>query len=137
MAFPLVERFLRMHVAYGAFAMALAFSSSIFLFGQVVDFERDIRPIFDDLPEPERLKLIEWAKQGGLSSDLESLEKPVSEELHGQELFELEIAPLLARSCLECHDAATKEGALDLSRKGSAFKGGDSGDAIVAGDSSR
>ena len=85
MAFPLVERFLRMHVAYGAFAMALAFSSSIFLFGQVVDFERDIRPIFDDLPEPERLKLIEWAKQGGLSSDLESLEKPVSEELHGQE----------------------------------------------------
>lgn len=137
MAFPLVERFLRMHVAYGAFAMALAFSSSIFLFGQAVDFERDIRPIFDDLPEPERLKLIEWAKQGGLSSDLESLEKPVSEELHGQELFELEIAPLLARSCLECHDAATKEGALDLSRKGSAFKGGDSGDAIVAGDSSR
>lgn len=137
MILPLIERFLNKPSVHGAFAMALAFSSSVFLLGQTVDFERDIRPIFEDLPESERLKLIEWAKQGAISSDLESLEKPKSEELHGQELFELEIAPLLARSCLECHDAATKEGALDLSRKRSAFKGGDSGEAIVAGDSNR
>lgn len=32
-------------------------------------------------------------------------------------LFDAEIAPMLARHCLECHDSVTKEGRLDLSRK--------------------
>ena len=50
-------------------------------------------------------------------------------------LFEREIAPLLARHCLECHDASMKDGSLDLSRKAPAFAGGDAGQAIVPGDS--
>ena len=52
-------------------------------------------------------------------------------ELAAAQHFELEIAPLLSRHCLECHDSAAKEGGLDLSRKSFAFAGGDSGDAIV------
>lgn len=48
--------------------------------------------------------------------------------------FETKIAPLLADRCLECHDSATREGSLDLSEKLAAFRGGDSGAVIVAGD---
>ena len=47
--------------------------------------------------------------------------------------FQSEIAPLLARHCLACHDAAEPKGGLDLSHRSTAFAGGDSGDAIVAG----
>ncbi len=36
-------------------------------------------------------------------------------------LFEREIAPMLARNCVECHDSATREGKLDLSLKEGAF----------------
>jgi|GEM_PF-161960 len=35
--------------------------------------------------------------------------------------FETQIAPLLARKCLECHDSISKKGKLDLSRKETAF----------------
>ena len=35
-------------------------------YGQEVDFERDIRPIFEDLPVSDRANLIEWARQGAL-----------------------------------------------------------------------
>lgn len=47
--------------------------------------------------------------------------------------FERRIAPLLARHCLECHDAATRKGGLDLSRKSAALAGGEGGPVIVAG----
>ncbi|HEY2250285.1 MAG TPA: DUF1592 domain-containing protein, partial [Planctomycetaceae bacterium] len=50
-------------------------------------------------------------------------------------LFESQIAPLLSKHCLECHDGATKKGALDLSRKVTALAGGDDGPAFVAGKS--
>ena len=49
----------------------------------------------------------------------------------GQTLFETQIAPLLARRCLECHDSASKQGLLDLSKKTPAFAGGESGPSIV------
>ena len=48
-------------------------------------------------------------------------------------LFELQVAPLLAHHCLECHDSAIRKGRLDLSRKTSALAGGESGKAIVSG----
>jgi hypothetical protein len=48
-------------------------------------------------------------------------------------LFQTQIAPLLAKHCLECHDATTKKGRLDLSRKGAALAGGDAGPAVVPG----
>ncbi|WP_339733471.1 DUF1592 domain-containing protein [uncultured Gimesia sp.] len=47
--------------------------------------------------------------------------------------FETQVAPLLARNCLDCHDSAAKKGQLDLSRKVAAFAGGESGKAIVPG----
>ncbi len=49
--------------------------------------------------------------------------------------FELEVAPILANQCLECHDSLANEGGLDLSKKVAANKGGDSGVAFVAKDS--
>ncbi|MEX2169065.1 MAG: DUF1592 domain-containing protein [Pirellulales bacterium] len=50
-------------------------------------------------------------------------------------LFETRIAPLFSQHCLECHDALSKKGQLDLSRQDSALAGGDSGPAIAPGKS--
>lgn len=47
--------------------------------------------------------------------------------------FESKIAPILSQHCLECHDSATNQGNLDLSRKKTAFVGGETGVAIVPG----
>ncbi|NNE00837.1 MAG: DUF1592 domain-containing protein, partial [Pirellulaceae bacterium] len=49
-------------------------------------------------------------------------------------LFETEIAPLISKHCLECHDSSTREGGLNLARKESAFgeSESDSGRGIVA-----
>lgn len=52
------------------------------------------------------------------------------------ELFENEIAPLISKHCLECHDSASKKGGLDLSRKTAALAGGDGGKVIFAGKAS-
>jgi hypothetical protein len=46
--------------------------------------------------------------------------------------FDREIAPLLARRCLECHNTAEKRGGLDLTGEPAARKGGDSGPALPA-----
>lgn len=48
-------------------------------------------------------------------------------------LFETQIAPLFSQHCLECHDAPSKKGGLDLSSKTAALAGGESGAAFVAG----
>lgn len=45
--------------------------------------------------------------------------------------FDREIAPLLVRRCLDCHNATEKKGRLDLSRIESTTKGGESGAALV------
>ena len=47
--------------------------------------------------------------------------------------FETRIAPILSNHCLECHDSASHEGGLDLSRKEPGLRGGDSGKVIIAG----
>ena len=99
-----------------------------------VDFQREIQPIFERLSEEEKAAMLNWLDQGAeIPEGIELLREP-GEELHGQTLFEFEIAPLLAEHCLECHDSNRREGALDLSRKAGAFKGGDSGKAIHPGD---
>lgn len=49
-------------------------------------------------------------------------------------LFDNQIAAVFAHSCLECHDSLNKAGDLDLSRKGNAFKGGESGVVLVGGE---
>jgi hypothetical protein len=51
--------------------------------------------------------------------------------------FTMKVAPILANHCLDCHDSLVKEGGLDLSRKIAAFAGGESGKAIVPGQSAK
>ncbi len=47
--------------------------------------------------------------------------------------FDRDIAPLLVRRCLDCHNGTEKKGGLDLSRADSATKGGESGAVLVSG----
>ncbi|MFP6770122.1 MAG: c-type cytochrome domain-containing protein, partial [Planctomycetaceae bacterium] len=51
------------------------------------------------------------------------------------EFFEKKVRPLLARHCYKCHGRKAKslKGGLRLDQRRSAFKGGDSGAVIVAG----
>jgi hypothetical protein len=46
--------------------------------------------------------------------------------------FDRNIAPILAANCLECHRGTTAQAKLDLSHKATAFRGGESGPALVA-----
>ena len=48
--------------------------------------------------------------------------------------FDQQVAPLLARHCLECHSGADPKGKLDLSDSARAISGGENGAAFVAGD---
>ncbi len=49
--------------------------------------------------------------------------------------FDRDVAPLLARRCLDCHNGTEKKGELDLTRVETTTTGGESGVAIVAGKS--
>jgi len=71
--------------------------------------------------------------QAGANS--QATAKVVKQVAGGTDLFHTQIAPLLAKHCLECHDSSSKEGGLDLSRKMLALAGGESGRAIVPGKS--
>ena len=57
------------------------------------------------------------------------------DRLPSSKIFRDDVAGIFARKCLECHDAANRQGGLDLSRGEHARAGGDSGTAFVAGDS--
>ncbi len=47
--------------------------------------------------------------------------------------FDREVAPLLARRCLDCHNGPTPKGGLNLTSRKTALTGGDNGPAFVAG----
>ena len=47
--------------------------------------------------------------------------------------FDANVAPILARRCLDCHSGSDPKGKLDLSNRARALAGGKSGPAIVAG----
>ena len=51
----------------------------------------------------------------------------------GEHRFETEVAPLLAKHCLECHDSSTVKGGLDLSRRDTALAGSKHGKVILPG----
>ena len=57
----------------------------------------------------------------------------VVSSLRAASQFEAQVAPLLARHCVECHGPETKKSRLDLSRKDAALAGGKSGKAIIPG----
>ena len=82
------------------------------------------------LSESEVLQNFE-AGAGALAPPLAIKKQPDPRQIH----FELEVAPILANQCLECHDSLAKQGGLDLSRKTAALEGGDSGPALVANNS--
>ncbi len=67
----------------------------------------------------------------GLKAEIAPVASAPTSNAH---LFESRIAPLIAKHCLECHDSATHKGKLDLSRKASAFAGGET---IVPGKSAK
>ncbi len=48
--------------------------------------------------------------------------------------LEAEVAVLLARNCLECHNGSDHKGGLDLSRREKALAGGDSGEVLKPGE---
>ena len=48
--------------------------------------------------------------------------------------FEKDVVSLIAKRCVECHNARDIKGGLDLSSRETAFQGGDSGLVITAGD---
>ncbi|MFQ5732046.1 MAG: DUF1549 domain-containing protein, partial [Planctomycetaceae bacterium] len=47
--------------------------------------------------------------------------------------FDRSIAPLLGQRCLDCHSGSEPKGGLDLTRKATTLKGGESGAAVVPG----
>lgn len=47
--------------------------------------------------------------------------------------FAKDIAPIFEKSCVECHGAEKQKGKLRLDTKEATFKGGENGDAVVAG----
>jgi mono/diheme cytochrome c family protein len=51
--------------------------------------------------------------------------------------LEVRVAVLLARNCLECHNASDRKGGLDLTRREQALAGGDSGRVLKPGDPDR
>lgn len=51
--------------------------------------------------------------------------------------FETKIAPLLSNHCLECHDSATREGELDLSRRQTIFQLTESGQPVFKGNAEK
>ena len=48
--------------------------------------------------------------------------------------FERDVASLIAKHCLECHNARDAKGDLNLTSRAGLQKGGESGQAITAGD---
>ena len=60
----------------------------------------------------------------------EAEETPATDAVHD---FDRRIAPLLARRCLDCHNATDRKGGLDLTTATAATAGGDSGRVIEPG----
>lgn len=58
-------------------------------------------------------------------------------DLAGEDIsFEQDIAPVLVKRCIECHDTTQKKGGLDLTSLKAMTQGGDSGDVVIHGDAS-
>ncbi|WP_197136318.1 DUF1592 domain-containing protein [Crateriforma conspicua] len=56
-----------------------------------------------------------------------------AESSANETMFRQEVAPILARHCIGCHDASTAEAGLDLSHRDAALRGGHDGVVIVEG----
>jgi mono/diheme cytochrome c family protein len=69
----------------------------------------------------------------GWTADAAGQAAPQAASKTGEALFAGPIRKILSNTCIRCHNADQKKGGLDLSRRASALKGGESGAAIVPG----
>ena len=58
---------------------------------------------------------------------------PAFEPPEDAERFDKQVAPLVVRHCVACHNSSDPKGALDLTQRQTALDGGDSGPALVPG----
>ena len=87
--------------------------------------------IYDqDLDEGQAFQLYQEGSEGEGRLSAEQIKLA---EQH--QFFRDHVAPLLSNHCLECHDAAIRQGELDLSSKSGWQLGGDSGPLMANGDS--
>jgi len=71
--------------------------------------------------------------QAGAGKGAETLRLAQRKRAQNGRLFKTRVARLLARRCFECHSEKSKKGQLDLSKKYTALRGGDSGRLLVPG----
>ncbi len=79
------------------------------------------------------IMLLATAQCGWVGFACLAVEPPADRQAAAARSFDEQVAPLLARRCLQCHNGSEKKGELDLTRAESALAGGDSGAPIVAG----
>ncbi len=87
---------------------------------------------------------LEVAAEGGTANlsglevwrgKLSAEDRPLNDNVAAptREPLETQVAKLLARNCMECHNASDRKGGLDLSRRDRALAGGDSGSVLAPG----
>ncbi len=81
--------------------------------------------------EPDRRKMIRHFSRAGWSYALAGMGLAVFGAAESAASPESDVAVLLARHCLECHNSSDKKGGLDLARRDQALSGGDSGAALT------
>ena len=80
----------------------------------------------------DRIRLILCTAVCVLSASISSQAAP-PDNAAGVKFFEERIRPLLVESCISCHGAEKQKGGLRLDSREAALKGGDSGAAVVPG----
>ncbi|MFN0198283.1 MAG: PSD1 and planctomycete cytochrome C domain-containing protein [Planctomycetaceae bacterium] len=78
-----------------------------------------------------RMTLICWLATGCLIVSLIAPKPTHSDNAPAPILFETHIAPVLEARCIKCHGGEKLEGGLDLRRRFTILKGGDSGTAFI------
>src|SRR2546426_3808603 len=87
----------------------------------------------------KRTTIISFAVLSGLLSGTPSLLNASDPDSTGLEFFEKKIRPIFVEQCYKCHskDAEKLKGGLLLDTRDGLLKGGDTGPAIVPGDSEK
>ncbi|MCE9609587.1 MAG: PSD1 and planctomycete cytochrome C domain-containing protein [Chthoniobacter sp.] len=81
---------------------------------------------------PVRLQIRTLTRAGRFGGAVDNL--IVAAHSPAAEHFNAQVAPVLARNCLECHHGSGAKGKLDLSTRDGAGRGGKSGPVLVPGD---
>src|SRR4029079_5885914 len=113
--------------------------------------QKEMPPSAAGIPDSELATLTRWVQEGAkfdgpsptaqLSSYLNKNNQPADsakmtvQQATGKETisFALDIAPVLAKSCVGCHGTQQPRGNLNMSTMAQLIKGGDRGDPILPG----